>query len=61
MISALHALRNLCLLQGHKDFLLIFSSTSFIVLGFKFQSMIHFMLNVMAFLPVFFYRLILNC
>lgn len=35
-------LRNYCITQGRKDFLLMFSSAGFIVLLFAFMSMIHF-------------------
>ena len=40
-------LRNLCLTQSHKDFLL-FSLRKFIVLGFTFKSIIHFELNTVS-------------
>ena len=39
-----HSLRNLCLTQGHRDFSLMFSSRSFIILGLTFKAMIHFVL-----------------
>lgn len=44
-------LRNVCPTQGHKGFSPIFSSSSFIVLGFIFSSMIHFKLIFHRFAP----------